>query len=85
MPLELAGVSDAFVRAERELAAVGLGQRVTHYPANSRAANSRRVALARALAPEPDILIADERPAISTARTGAQVADLLFSSRPGAA
>src|SRR6478736_6069029 len=33
VPLELAGVSDAFARAEDELAAVGLAERLSHYPA----------------------------------------------------
>ena len=32
-PLELAGDKDAFARAEAELAAVGLGHRADHYPA----------------------------------------------------
>ncbi|MFZ1510039.1 MAG: ATP-binding cassette domain-containing protein, partial [Tabrizicola sp.] len=32
LPLELAGTSDAFPRAEAELAAVGLGARMHHYP-----------------------------------------------------
>src|SRR5579872_379255 len=33
VPLELAGDAKAFARAERELIAVGLGERLTHYPA----------------------------------------------------
>ena len=33
VPLELAGVADAFDRASAELAAVGLGNRLDHYPA----------------------------------------------------
>src|SRR5919108_841084 len=32
IPLEFAGVADAFDRAERELDAVGLSQRLGHYP-----------------------------------------------------
>jgi putative ABC transport system ATP-binding protein len=32
VPLELAGKSDAFDRAREELIAVGLGERLTHYP-----------------------------------------------------
>ena len=60
VPLELAGVPDAFERAERELAAVGLSDRLTHYPAELSGGEQQRVALARALAPEPSILVADE-------------------------
>ena len=60
VPLELAGIHDADVRAERELAAVGLAERRDHYPAQLSGGEQQRVALARALAPDPAILIADE-------------------------
>src|SRR3546814_13426084 len=33
VPLELAGIADPFGRAAAELEAVGLGHRLTHYPA----------------------------------------------------
>ncbi len=81
VPLELAGVPDAFARAEKELAAVGLAARVTHYPGELSGGEQQRVALARALAPEPDILIADEPTGNLDGETGAQVADLLFSEQ----
>ena len=60
MPLELAGVDDAHERAAQELAAVGLGERSHHYPAQLSGGEQQRVALARALAPNPAILVADE-------------------------
>ncbi|MEX1082947.1 MAG: ATP-binding cassette domain-containing protein, partial [Xanthobacteraceae bacterium] len=60
VPLELAGMADAFERAETELAAVGLSDRLAHYPAELSGGEQQRVALARALAPHPDILVADE-------------------------
>ncbi|MEL6126987.1 MAG: ATP-binding cassette domain-containing protein, partial [Pseudomonadota bacterium] len=57
-PLELAGDSDAFERAEAELRAVGLGDRIDHYPAQMSGGEQQRVALARAAAPRPEILLA---------------------------
>ncbi|MBV9588951.1 MAG: ATP-binding cassette domain-containing protein, partial [Hyphomicrobiales bacterium] len=52
VPLELAGREDAFERASAELRAVGLGDRVSHYPAELSGGEQQRVAVARALAPD---------------------------------
>ena len=60
VPLELAGHPDPFGVAARELAAVGLAERTTHYPGELSGGEQQRVAIARALAPEPKLLIADE-------------------------
>jgi putative ABC transport system ATP-binding protein len=60
VPLELAGRADAFAAAQAELAAVGLANRVTHYPGELSGGEQQRVAIARALAPSPTLLIADE-------------------------
>lgn len=80
-PLELAGHGDAFDRAEAELQAVGLGHRLTHYPAQMSGGEQQRVALARAAAPRPDILLADEPTGNLDGATGAQIMEQLMALR----
>jgi len=80
-PLELAGLKDAFTRAAAELAAVGLDQRLSHYPAQLSGGEQQRVALARALAPRPSLLIADEPTGNLDEATGRAIIDLLFDLR----
>jgi putative ABC transport system ATP-binding protein len=80
-PLELAGLKDAFARAAAELAAVGLGERLSHYPAQLSGGEQQRVALARALAPRPSLLIADEPTGNLDEATGRAIIDLLFDLR----
>jgi len=81
VPLELANVPNAFVIAERELKAVGLGERLSHYPGQLSGGEQQRVAIARALAPSPKVLIADEPTGNLDTETGRQIADLLFSKQ----
>ena len=81
VPLELANRPDAFAIAEQELRAVGLGERLNHYPGQLSGGEQQRVAIARALAPSPKVLIADEPTGNLDTETGRQIADLLFAKQ----
>jgi putative ABC transport system ATP-binding protein len=79
IPLELAGVRDAEMRAADSLGSVGLGHRLGHLPGQLSGGEQQRVALARAFAPAPRLLLADEPTGNLDLATGRVVMDLLFA------
>jgi len=83
MPMLIAGVGrrEAGERARSLLTEVGLGARTTHKPGELSGGEQQRVAVARALANRPGVVLADEPSGNLDTHTAAQLHDLFFQLR----
>jgi len=78
IPMEIAGRRDATARARELLKEVGLTERAHHYPSQLSGGEQQRIAIARALANDPPIVLADEPTGNLDSSTGRHVMDLLM-------
>src|SRR5213592_4310176 len=81
IPMEIAGRRDAGARAKRLLGEVGLADRGHHYPSQLSGGEQQRIAIARALANDPSIVLADEPTGNLDSTTGRLIMELLLDVR----
>ena len=78
IPMEIAGRRDAAARANELLREVGLTDRAHHYPSQLSGGEQQRIAIGRALANDPPIVLADEPTGNLDSATGRNIMELLM-------
>ncbi|MEM9286084.1 MAG: ABC transporter ATP-binding protein [Pseudomonadota bacterium] len=83
IPMLIKGEAEgtAKTKAKELLGRLGLGERLTHQPAQLSGGEKQRVAIARALANEPRLILADEPTGNLDQETSARVFDLLVETQ----
>lgn len=78
LPLEILGIENPKEKALSALKSVELAERYNHFPSQLSGGEKQRVAIARSLVTNPDIIFADEPSGNLDDETGEKVMGLLF-------
>lgn len=81
IPARIAGMEkkEAMTRAEELIGKVGLADRLEHYPSRMSGGERQRIALARSLVNDPQLILADEPTGNLDEKNSRTVEDILFS------